>query len=607
MAKNNHKRLSVPRLLTPVALAVVLAACSSTSSTSRGVDITSDPTRSVTDYLIQADSSQGSLQSDWLIMALKAAVEANDTNQANLLIARLSRQPLTDMQQAEWQLARAQMLYNNQQFVQAGELLNFRPTWRLANEQWQEYYQLRADIFAKQQNYFAAAREQSLLTEFESKSQQSYLAQSIWENLTQYSAQELNQFTVNPNETVFAGWVQLATYNATLAGNITQLKSSIEQWLVDNPNHPAALYTPEAIENILSLEITKPVNTALLLPLSGKFAKQAQLIRDGFILQMMNDEQRDPNATLTVIDTNVNDPASLQQTFIDKNIDFVVGPLVKSNIAALQQAQTATGAPLPMLALNIPDDIQSGSNVCYLALSPEQEVAQAAKHLYQQGYRYPLILAPKGRLGQRVVEAFDQEWDKYSTNKVAVNLFTDKRQLQRSINTAFGLQESQQHIAQMESLLGMQLESQPRSRRDIDAVYIVAGSSELTLIKPFIEVAINPDTNPPKLFSNSRSNSGRQQYEDLTGVMYSDIPLLIQPNSAIEAQMNQMWPKGSNAEKRLQALGMDAYLLMEQLPQMKVVQGATVNGNTGVLSIDSNCVVQREISWAEHGTAEQAE
>ena len=38
----------------------------------------------------------------------------------------------------------------------------------------------------------------------------------------------------------------------------------------------------------LNLEITKPVNTALLLPLSGKFAKQAQLIRDGFILT--NDE-----------------------------------------------------------------------------------------------------------------------------------------------------------------------------------------------------------------------------------------------------------------------------------------------------------------------------
>ncbi|OLQ87104.1 penicillin-binding protein [Vibrio panuliri] len=607
MAINNQKRLSVPRLLTPVALAVVLAACSSTSSTSRSVDITSDPTQSVTNYLMRADSSEGSVQSDWLIMALKASVEANNRNQAQLLINRLSRQPLTDMQQAEWQLARAQLLYNNQEFDQVSELLNFRPTWRLANEQWKDYHQLRADAFAKQKNYFAAAQELTQLAEYEAKSQQAYLAQSIWENLSYYSEAQITQFSAAPDQEVFDGWLQLAIYQATLANNIPQLKNTLEQWLAENPSHPAALYTPQSIEDILTLEVTKPVNTALLLPLSGKFAKQAQLIRDGFILQMMNDSQRDPNATLTVIDTNNSDPARLQQMFIEKNIDFVVGPLVKGNIEALQQAQTATGAPLPMLALNIPDQIQAGTNVCYLALSPEQEVAQAAKHLFEQGYRYPLILAPQGKLGQRVVEAFDQEWKKYSDNKVAVNLFSDKRQLQRNINTAFGLQDSQQHIAQMESLLGISLESQPRSRRDIDAVYIVAGSSELTLIKPFIEVAINPDTNPPKLFSNSRSNSGRQQYEDLTGVMYSDIPLLIQPNSAIEAQMNQMWPKGSNAEKRLQALGMDAYLLMEQLPQMKIIHGATVQGNTGVLSIDQNCVVQREISWAEHGTAKQAE
>ncbi|ODS10388.1 penicillin-binding protein activator [Vibrio scophthalmi] len=607
MAINNQKRLSVTRLLTPVALAVVLAACSSTSSTPNYVDITLDPTQSVTNYLMRADSSEGSLQSDWLIMALKAAVEANDINQADLLIKRLARQPLSDMQQAEWQLSRATLLYNNEQINQAAEQLNFRPSWRLANEQWKDYHQLRADIFAKQHNYFEAARELTQLAEFEDKSQQGYLAESIWQNLTQYPEAQITQFNTAASSADFDGWVQLAIYNASLASNIAQLKNTLEQWLAENPSHPAALYTPQAIEDILALDVTKPVNTALLLPLSGKFAKQAQLIRDGFILQMMNDEQRDPNATLTVIDTNATDINSLQQQFIEKNIDFVVGPLVKGNIAKLQQAQTTTGHPLPMLALNIPDEVMPGSNICYLALSPEQEVAQAAKHLFAQGYRYPLVLAPQGRLGQRVVEAFEAEWKKYSNDKVAVNLFTEKRQLQRNINTAFGLQESQQHIAQMESLLGLSLESQPRSRRDIDAVYIVAGSAELTLIKPFIEVAINPDTNPPKLFSNSSSNSGRQQYEDLTGVMYSDIPLLIQPNSAIEAQMNQMWPKGSNAEKRLQALGMDAYLLMEQLPQMKVVNGYRIDGNTGVLSIDNNCVVQREISWAEHGNIDSAD
>ena len=286
---------------------------------------------------------------------------------------------------------------------------------------------------------------------------------------------------------------------------------------------------------------------------------------------------------------------------IEKNIDFIVGPLIKENIENLHKLQQARLASIPTLALNIPDQIEDHPNTCYLALSPEQEVEQAAKYLFSQGYQYPLILAPQGNYGQRVVEAFNAEWQKYSKNKVSVNLFGDKRQLQRNINSVFGLQDSQQNIAQMDALMGIDLQSMPRSRRDIDSVYIVANSAELTLIKPFIEVAINPDTKPPKLFSNSRSNSGNTQYEDLSGVTYSDIPLLIHPNSMLDNEMNQLWPKNSNSERRLQALGMDAYQLMIELPQMKVVEGYSIDGKTGTLSIDEQCVVQREISWAVHG------
>lgn len=93
----------------------------------------------------------------------------------------------------------------------------------------------------------------------------------------------------------------------------------------------------------------------------------------------------------------------------------------------------------------------------------------------------------------------------------------------------------------MQSLLGMKLQSQPRSRRDVDAVYIVANSAELTLIKPFIEVAINPDTTQPRLFSSSRSNSGKNKYEDLSGVTFSDIPLLINPQASVKEQMDSLY------------------------------------------------------------------
>ncbi|MDE1317037.1 penicillin-binding protein activator [Vibrio aestuarianus] len=595
----NHPRLSVPRLLTPVALAMALAACSSNPSAPTSVDITQDPMQSAQSYLMQADSSQGSLQNDLLIMALKAAINENSSEQAQLLIKRISKQSLSEAQQAEWQLARAQLFINNEQLEQALSQLNFQAWWKLTPETWAQYHQTRADIFTALGRPFDSSRELVALADYVDNAQQEAIADQIWLNLNHYNTHTITTLTTDVSENILDGWLQLAVYMKTLNGNIPQLKNTLEQWLAENSTHPAAIYTPKAIQDILSLEIIKPTNTALLLPLSGKFAKQAQLIRDGFIMAMMNDKDRDTNATLTVIDTHAEDAADIDAQLIEKNIDFVVGPLIKANIENLHKLQQARLASIPTLALNIPDQVEEGVNTCYLALSPEQEVEQAAKYLFSQGYQYPLILAPQGNYGQRVVEAFNSEWRKYSKNKVAVNLFGDKRQLQRNINTVFGLQDSQQNIAQMDALVGIDLESQPRSRRDIDSVYIVANSAELTLIKPFIEVAINPDATPPKLFSNSRSNSGNKQYEDLSGVTYSDIPLLIHPNPQLDSQMNQLWPKNSNTERRLQALGMDAYQLMVELPQMKVVEGYSIQGKTGTLSINDQCIVQREISWAE--------
>lgn len=601
MAMKNHQRCSVTRLLTPVALAIMLAACSTTPSVPTSVQITDKPQLSAQTYLMRADSSQGSLQNDWLIMALKAAVAENDRPQAELLIRRLSKQTLSDAQQAEWQLARAQLSFNQQQYQAVLSRLSFPTDWRLDPRQWQKYYQLRADSLLELDRAFDANRELVGLYEHSTSQQQSIIAQQIWQNFDEYSSSTITTLTTASDEEILDGWLQLAIYVKTLGSDLPQLKNTLEQWLKENASHPAARYTPQTISDILALDLVKPTHTALLLPLSGRFAKQAELIRDGFIMAMMNDPQRDPNATLTILDTNTESLESVDATLAEKQVDFVVGPLVKSDIEKLQTFQKKRGQAIPTLALNIPDKIEPSSTTCYLTLSPEQEVAQAAKYLFSQGYRYPLILAPQGSYGDRVVEAFNQEWRQYSTNKVAVNLFGDKRQLQRNINNVFGLQASQQNIAQMNSLLGISLESQPRSRRDIDAVYIAAGIADLTLIKPFIEVAINPDTRPPKLFSNSNSNSGGRQFEDLSGITYSDIPLLIEPNNPIATQAAELWPRTSNADRRLQALGMDAYQLMLELPQMKAVKGYTISGQTGVLGIDQNCIVQREISWAEHG------
>ncbi len=599
----NHKRLSVPRILTPVALAITLAACSSGPRLPDVVDVTLEPTQSVQSYMTQADSTEGSEQIDWLIMATKAAIQANQFDQANTLLTRLSRMQLSEVQQAEWQLARGTLQQKQGNYSQVLQLLNFKPWWQLPNEQWKDYYALRADAYQSLNQPFEANRELVSLSQYASSEEQSEISSRIWLNFGSYSESELTSLTTNANEDILNGWLQLAIYSRAQSGSLSQLKSTLENWLAANPSHPAAIYTPPEIQNILSLNIVKPNNTALLLPLTGQFAAQAKLIHEGFMFAMMNDEYRDSSSSVTVIDTNAYSAEQIKQRLLSENIDFVVGPLQKENVELIQaEIEASAGGPMiPALALNIPEHLQPGGNICYLTLSPEQEVAQAAKYLFKQGYNFPLILAPKDNFGQRVVEAFNREWKKYSNNKVATSYFGDNRQLQKDINDVFGLQESAQRIAQMQSLMQIKLEAQPRSRRDVDAVYIVARSSELTLIKPFIEVAINPDAKAPKLFSNSRSNSGGATYEDLSGIIYSDIPLLIDSDPTIAEEMSELWGQQSNMEVRLKALGMDAYKLIGELPQLKVLPGFSISGQTGILSIDDNCVVQRELSWAERG------
>lgn len=48
--------------------------------------------------------------------------------------------------------------------------------------------------------------------------------------------------------------------------------------------------------------------------------------------------------------------------------------------------------PLNILALNQPEQVQNHPNICYFALSPEDEARDAARHIWAQGKRTPLLL-----------------------------------------------------------------------------------------------------------------------------------------------------------------------------------------------------------------------
>ncbi len=604
MAKITHKRKSVSRLLTPVVFAITLAACTTLPTKApKGADITSSPTESSAVYILKADNSQGITQSDWLILALKSAVAEGDQKQAELLIGRLATQSLTHSQIAEWQLARAELKRNQSDYLSAIQKLNFQSFWQLDDTQWQRYYELRHELHLLTSDYLEASRDLIKLAPYiEDEQQKGALWASVWEHISALNLIEAEYLPINSDEVILSGWVSLSQQLNTLQDRPMLLQSSLKRWLSDNPTHPASFYPPLQIQGILALEMIQPENIALLLPLTGRFGPQGIRVRDGFINAIFDDSKRDTIINFKVIDTNEMKMEDIVTELVENKTQFVVGPLIKSEI---MEFQVLNQGIISQLALNMPDKIDATNNSCYFTLSPEQEVEQAAEHLFNNGHISPLFLAPEGSFGHRLAQAFSEKWLQLTTEKPDIHYFGKRAELQHQVNTVFGLSASERRISQMKKLLNMDLKNEARSRRDIDSVYMIATRAELTLLKPFIEVAINPGITPPKLYASSRSNSGTpEQLSELQGIEFSDIPFLVDGDSAFKTKFEKIWPKSNKTETRLHALGMDAYQLISELPQMKVIEGYSAKGKTGILSIDEQCVIQRKISWNQHGFTE---
>ena len=200
------------------------------------------------------------------------------------------------MQQAEWQLAKAQITAATVDSETALKGLNFQQQWQLADVQWRNYHQQRAKLFEDIRDFFNADREWIDYKEFQPVNKQESTDKRIWDNLEQYSKDEIVQLEAQPSETELQGWLYVATQMKTQLNNPSGLKTELQQWFGINISHPIVTHTPEDVQRILNLDISTPQNIAVLLPLSGKYEMPAKLIRDGFIHAMTNDADKESSS-----------------------------------------------------------------------------------------------------------------------------------------------------------------------------------------------------------------------------------------------------------------------------------------------------------------------
>ncbi|MFT6986731.1 MAG: outer membrane PBP1 activator LpoA protein [Psychromonas sp.] len=619
----------------------ILSACSTTPSSPDDTPpaLFSKLTQNSAFYLKKDELTGKQENSAWQFVALQALIAEKRFILADSIIEYMQSKPLSATEQASLSLLIADSLTAQNRLDKAQQQLDAIDKKKLSELGFIYSLKLQTQLQIRNEDHLAASDSllslAPLLKTDEDRQQYNdllltQLSLLPFDVLNQYQvastlaeqaaeASELDETapiaTTPPESDPFKeGWYALASLYKRYQLRSNQLIREVENWKVRYPTHPVLAFMPTALTNIPESSPYQPQNIAVLLPFSGRFQQQAEAVQYGLLHAFYSQRQASKAADepallgapkLHFYDTQKQTTEQITAQFKINNIDFIIGPLIKEEIDKFLPLVE----DIPVLALNNFTEQQAFETVkkpiawhYAFPLSPENEAKQAAQLIAQQ-HKKPLVIAPYSAYGQRVAEAFSDEWRRLKNTQTESHFFKNKAQLDGFIDGLLQTEKSKSRIAQMKAITYLPLEAEIRSRRDIDAIYIVSKRDELILLKPFIDVSVSRFATTMPLYASSRSHLldwNEKQNSELSNLVFSDSPFLLDTDNKDFKQVEQAWGKQSLATLRLFALGFDSYQLIEQLMQLQNAEGYTYKGLVGQLSLDQTNTVQAKLSWAKY-------
>lgn len=364
---------------------------------------------------------------------------------------------------------------------------------------------------------------------------------------------------------------------------------------------PAATPAPEAVQ--APAETQAPVTAEQPQPQAAPAEQQPATQPQAVATTSAN-----PSAELKTYDTTAQPLDQVLAQVQKDGASIVVGPLLKNDVETLIKSNTT----LNVLALNQPENVQNRANICYFALSPEDEARDAARHIHEQGKQAPLLLIPRSALGDRVANAFADEWQKIGGGVVLQQKFGSASELRAGVNGGAGIALNGSPVSaslpqqQSVTIGGLTIPAPPTDAQisgggKVDAAYIVATPEEIAFIKPMIAMR-NGSQSGATLYASSRSAQGTAGPDfrlEMDGLQYSEIPMLAGSNPPLMQQALSS-VRNDYSLARLYAMGVDAWALANHFTQMRQVPGFELNGNTGDLTATQDCVINRKLSWLKY-------
>ena len=420
---------------------------------------------------------------------------------------------------------------------------------------------------------------------------------SIWGGLQTSGAALPLAPGVFPDDPLVAGWLELGYLAYSGRSEPAQLRQNLEQWRLQNPGHPASgVLLQEVLDNLDAL-MNYPRHTALLLPLTGRQQFQAEAIRDGFLAAHFSLQGLPTRPEISIYDTGRLTPAEAYRRAIVDGVDFIVGPLLKESVVevAREAGQTTT------LALNfLPDYRRTPGRFYQFALSPEDEARQTAERAVAEGHRNALALAPDSDWGQRMLTSFAAELESRDGQLLDSVLYeANSQDFSSAIRGLLLLDQSSARQQRLRENLGQELEFEPRRREDVDLIFVAANAGTAKQIRP--QLRFHYAGNIPTYATSAIFQLGSSNNSDLNGIMFPDIPWLIDPDPVARELLQTLgrhWAGQADRRSRLYAMGYDTYRLMPLLNGEVHRLVAPMAGMTGQLYMDDNGRLHRKLSWA---------
>ena len=586
------QRTGFAQLIIAVLLAsALLSACSGTAPKELiNPDLISSPQQ----WLDLAEQEIEPNKSQYQLNAARLYLRSGRIDTARQLLD--TTQPPNQGIQHEWYLISAQLFLSQGDNDQAAAEHGRVNASTLNSSRANEYYAVQTALARMQKDYWLAAQSLAKRYRLSDAAIQPQLQKQLWSMIekAQQTQARLDETQISAD---FSGWLSL--YNILHGeGELSLVLKQLYQWQTEQAGHPAAAMLPANLTAAIAGGCDLPKRIAVILPLSGKYKDQGLAIRNGLLQAML---ERDHLATqLHFYDSGrllINDIYSQIQTHQE---ELIVGPLLKPNVRSLLEINQTQ---LPVLALNQVDADQMAAHVNYFALTPESEAHNAVHFMRQLDVKHPLLLQAASSSYQRIGQAFEQAWQKPDTPDAkwttAIVAEGQSKVMQTQIQTIMDVTASKARASKLSKDLGLSLEHEPRSRADIDAIYVAASPQQARLLKSFVDVTLSPFSEPVKVLVGPRSHS--EQHAELDGIYVADISLIQSEQFApLRHQLQALQPDWHYTDLRLFAMGYDTFNLLTQRLAMRQLPGYTVSGLSGKLSITAQGEINALTPWGRY-------